>query len=121
YLNRDCFFSGVQEGRIGVDRIILMLQVHEGQLVVEEKGIYSGENFLNARRLMYWQVYLHKTTVAAERMLVNLIRRAQALIRAGENVPASDSLKLFLENTYDLDSLKVNKVALQSFAKLDDH
>ena len=121
YLNRDCFFSGVQEGRIGVDRIILMLQVHEDQLVVEEKGIYSIENFLNARRLMYWQVYLHKTTVAAERMLVNLIRRAQALIRAGENIPASDSLKLFLENTYNLDSLKMHKVALQAFAKLDDH
>lgn len=121
YLNRDCFFSGVQEGRIGVDRIILMLQVHEDQLVVEEKGIYSVENFLNARRLMYWQVYLHKTTVAAERMLVNLIRRAQALIRAGENVAASDSLKLFLENTYSLENLKVHKAALQAFAKLDDH
>jgi HD superfamily phosphohydrolase len=121
YLNRDCFFSGVQEGRIGVDRIILMLQVHEDQLVVEEKGIYSIENFLNARRLMYWQVYLHKTTVAAERMLVNLIRRAQALIRAGENIPASESLKLFLENTYNLDTLKAHKLALQAFAKLDDH
>ena len=108
-------------GRIGVDRIILMLQVHEDQLVVEEKGIYSVENFLNARRLMYWQVYLHKTTVAAERMLVNLIRRAQALIRAGENVAASDSLKLFLENTYSLENLKVHKAALQAFAKLDDH
>ena len=121
YLNRDCFFSGVQEGRIGVDRIILMLQVHEDQLVVEEKGIYSIENFLNARRLMYWQVYLHKTTVAAERMLVNLIRRAQALIRAGEGIPASEPLTLFLQNTYNLDSLKAHKVALQAFAKLDDH
>jgi HD superfamily phosphohydrolase len=121
YLNRDCFFAGVQEGTIGVDRIILMLQVHEDQLVVEEKGIYSIENFLNARRLMYWQVYLHKTTVAAERMLVNLIRRAQALIRAGENIPASESLKLFLENTYNLETLKAHKVALQAFGKLDDH
>ena len=121
YLNRDCFFSGVQEGRIGVDRIILMLQVHEDQLVVEEKGIYSIENFLNARRLMYWQVYLHKTTVSAERMLVNLIRRAQALIRAGESIPASDPLKIFLEDTYTLDSLKAHKAALQAFGKLDDH
>jgi HD superfamily phosphohydrolase len=121
YLNRDCFFSGVQEGTIGVDRIILMLHVHEDQLVVEEKGIYSIENFLNARRLMYWQVYLHKTTVCAERMLVNLIRRAQALIRAGEHIPASESLKLFLENTFTLESLKNNKQALRSFGRLDDH
>jgi biotin carboxyl carrier protein/amino acid transporter len=110
YLNRDCFFSGVQEGRIGVDRIILMLQVHEDQLVVEEKGIYSIENFLNARRLMYWQVYLHKTTVSAERMLVNLVRRAQALIRAGENIPASEALKVFLENSYNIESLTVAEV-----------
>jgi HD superfamily phosphohydrolase len=121
YLNRDCFFSGVQEGTIGVDRIILMLNVHGDQLVVEEKGIYSIENFLNARRLMYWQVYLHKTTVCAERMLVNLIRRAQALIRAGENIPASEALKLFLQNTFTLESLKNNKKALQAFGRLDDH
>ena len=73
YLKRDCFFTGVQEGTIGVDRIIAMLNVHRDQLVVEEKGIYSIENFLNARRLMYWQVYLHKTSVSAERMLVNII------------------------------------------------
>jgi HD superfamily phosphohydrolase len=121
YLNRDCFFSGVQEGIIGVDRIILMLHVHEDQLVVEEKGIYSIENFLNARRLMYWQVYLHKTTVCAERMLVNLIRRAQALKRAGESIPASESLKLFLDNTFTLESLKNKKRALDAFGKLDDH
>ncbi|MEX2233844.1 MAG: HD domain-containing protein [Cyclobacteriaceae bacterium] len=121
YLNRDCFFSGVQEGTIGVDRIILMLHVHEDQLVVEEKGIYSIENFLNARRLMYWQVYLHKTTVCAERMLVNLIRRAQSLIRAGEIIPASESLKLFLENTFTIESLKNKKKALSAFGKLDDH
>lgn len=121
YLNRDCFFSGVQEGTIGVDRIILMLHVHDNQLVVEEKGIYSIENFLNARRLMYWQVYLHKTTVCAERMLVNLIRRAQALIRAEEDVPASEALKLFLQNTFTIESLKNNKKALQAFGRLDDH
>jgi HD superfamily phosphohydrolase len=121
YLNRDCFFSGVQEGTIGVDRIILMLQVHDDQLVVEEKGIYSIENFLNARRFMYWQVYLHKTTVCAERMLVNLIRRAQALIRAGENVPASASLELFLRNTFTIDSLKNNQKVLHAFGRMDDH
>jgi HD superfamily phosphohydrolase len=121
YLNRDCFFSGVQEGTIGVDRIILMLRVHDDQLVVEEKGIYSIENFLNARRLMYWQVYLHKTTVAAERMLVNLIRRAQALVRAGEHVPCSDALKIFLQNPFTIESLKNDRVALDAFGRLDDH
>ena len=121
YLNRDCFFSGVQEGTIGVDRIILMLQVHDDQLVVEEKGIYSIENFLNARRLMYWEVYLHKTTVCAERMLINLIRRAKALFRAGENVYASEALKVFLNQTYTLDDLKNNKHALHAFGTLDDH
>lgn len=121
YLNRDCFFSGVQEGTIGVDRIILMLSVHNDQLVVEEKGIYSIENFLNARRLMYWQVYLHKTTVAAERMLVNLMRRAQVLKRAGEAVPASDSLSFFLSQGVTLDVLKNNKDALRAFGQMDDH
>ena len=121
YLNRDCFFSGVQEGTIGVDRIILMLHVHEDQLVVEEKGIYSIENFLNARRLMYWQVYLHKTTVAAERMLVNLIRRAQNLKRAGENVPASTSFDVFLKQTFTVESLKNVPGALHAFGVMDDH
>ena len=121
YLNRDCFFSGVQEGAIGVDRIILMLHVHDDQLVVEEKGIYSIENFLNARRLMYWQVYLHKTTVCAERMLINLIRRGQVLIRAGENIPASEPLRFFLQQSYTIESLKNSKTALEAFGKLDDH
>lgn len=121
YLNRDCFFSGVQEGTIGVDRIILMLHVHQDQLVVEEKGIYSIENFLNARRLMYWQVYLHKTTVSAERMLVNLIRRAHALRHAGENVPASDALLMFLENTFSIETLRDTKGALVAFGRMDDH
>ena len=121
YLNRDCFFSGVQEGTIGVDRIILMLQVHDDQLVVEEKGIYSIENFLNARRLMYWQVYLHKTTVAAERMLVNLIRRAQALKRAGESIPASEALSIFLGRTFSIESLRNDKTALLAFGAMDDH
>jgi hypothetical protein len=121
YLNRDCFFSGVQEGTIGVDRIIQMLHVHEDQLVVEEKGIYSIENFLNARRLMYWQVYLHKTTVAAERMLINLMRRAQALKRGGENVPASAPLEIFLAHTYNVESLKNTPGALAAFGRMDDH
>lgn len=121
YLKRDCFFTGVMEGTIGVDRIISMLHVHHDQLVVEEKGIYSIENFLTARRLMYWQVYLHKTTVSAERMLVNLIRRAQTLVASGEPVPASDALLLFLGHSFTINDFKENKNALQAFGALDDN
>jgi HD superfamily phosphohydrolase len=121
YLKRDCFFTGVEEGTIGVDRIIAMLHVHREQLVVEEKGIYSIENFLNARRLMYWQVYLHKTTVSAERMIVNLIRRAQVLTAAGQDVKASEPLNLFLQSNYSFEKLKEDRVALTAFGKLDDH
>jgi len=120
YLMRDCFFSGVPEGTIGVDRIVAMLTVHQDQLVVEEKGIYSIENFLNARRLMYWQVYLHKTTVSAERMVVNLIRRAQHLVKAGENVPASEALTYFLRHHVTLHDFKDNRETLSLFGRLDD-
>ena len=86
YLNRDSFFTGVSEGVIGYDRIIQMLTVHEGELMVQEKGIYSIEKFLVARRLMYWQVYLHKTVVSAESMLVKIIQRAREKILRGENI-----------------------------------
>jgi uncharacterized protein len=120
YLKRDCFFSGVPEGTIGVDRIIAMLTVHQDQLVVEEKGIYSIENFLNARRLMYWQVYLHKTTVSAERMVVNLIRRAQYLVRAGEPVPATDALLHFMKHEISLNDFRDDQVSLHQFGRLDD-
>src|SRR5690606_29542193 len=102
YLNRDSFFTGVQEGSIGLERILLMLNVHDNQLVVDEKGLYSIENFLNARRQMYWQVYLHKVTVSAERMVVNIIRRAKSLIRAGKPLPASEPLMVFLKNDITL-------------------
>lgn len=121
YLRRDCFFTGVMEGTIGTDRIITMLHVHKDQLVVEEKGIYSIENFLNARRLMYWQVYLHKTAVSAERMLVNIVRRAQALVQAGEDVPCSNALSLFLKETFVLESFNQNTSALSAFGSLDDN
>jgi hypothetical protein len=121
YLKRDCFFSGVMEGTIGVDRIISMLAVHNDQLVVEEKGILSIENFLNARRLMYWQVYLHKTTVSAERMMVNIIRRAEHLVKSGENLPASESLLLFLRHTYALENFKDKAEVLNAYGLLDDH
>lgn len=121
YLTRDCFFTGVQEGTIGVERIIAMLGVHNGELVVEEKGIYSIEHFLNARRLMYWQVYLHKTSVGAERMLVNIIRRAQRLVRAGEPLVGSEALKTFLLHNHTVSDFKENDKLLQLFGTLDDN
>jgi HD superfamily phosphohydrolase len=121
YLKRDCFFTGVQEGTIGVDRIVSMLAVHQDSLVVEEKGIYSIESFLNARRLMYWQVYLHKTTVSTERMLVNLMRRAQALVRAGEPLIASDSLLPFLQKDFVLADFREDPNIIQCFGQLDDN
>ncbi|HTJ52198.1 MAG TPA: HD domain-containing protein [Cyclobacteriaceae bacterium] len=121
YLKRDCFFTGVLEGTISVDRIIVMLNVKNDELVVEENGIYSIENFLNARRLMYWQVYLHKTTVSAERMLVNLIRRAQVLVRADEPLTATEELKFLLKNKLTLNDFNESKEPLHAFAKLDDN
>jgi len=120
YLRRDCFFTGVTEGSIGIDRIVVMLNVVKDQLVVEEKGIYSIENFLNARRLMYWQVYLHKTAVGAERMLVNLMRRAQYLIQSGEALVCSQSLQLFLSHLFSIEDFKNPKI-LRSFGQLDDN
>ncbi|WP_026309914.1 HD domain-containing protein [Niabella aurantiaca] len=99
YLNRDSFFTGVAEGVIGYDRILKMLAVHQGNLVVEEKAIYSIEKFLLSRRLMYWQVYLHKTVVAAEKMLVMIIRRAKELIAQGVKVAAAtEALEHFLHH-----------------------
>jgi len=121
YLRRDCFFTGVQEGNIGTDRILSVLNVHNDQLVVEEKGIYTIESFLNARRLMYWQVYLHKVTVSAERMLVNIVRRAQTLVRAGETLPASEPLMLFLREEITLSHFNENDTLLHAFGQLDDH
>ncbi len=96
YLNRDSFFTGVSEGVISYDRIIKMLAVHEGELVVEEKGIYSIEKFLIARRLMYWQVYLHKTGVSAEQMLIHTLRRARELALKGVQLEAPRHLAWFL-------------------------
>ena len=121
YLKRDCFFTGVQEGTIGVDRIIAMLNVNNDDLVVEEKGIYSIENFLNARRLMYWQVYLHKTSVSAERMLVNIIRRAQALVRADEPLECSEPLSYFLSRNYTLHDFNDDATTLTKYGHLDDN
>ena len=96
YLTRDSFFTGVYEGVVGYDRIIKMLSVANGKLVVEEKGIYSIEKFLTSRRLMYWQVYLHKTVVAAEQMLVKVLSRAKLLAAKGKEMEMSEHLKYFL-------------------------
>jgi len=121
YLTRDSFFTGVMEGTIGVDRIIAMLNVTRDQLVVEEKGIYSIESFLHSRRLMYWQVYLHKTALGAERMLVNIIRRAQYLLKAGEDLHATEVLKNFLLNEYQLADFNENSELLDLFGQMDDN
>ena len=121
YLNRDSFYTGVSEGIIGSERIIEMLNVHEGNLVLEEKGIYSVEKFIVARRLMYWQVYLHKTVVAGEFMLIHILRRAKELAQNGENLFASPALSYFLTNDIQLDDFKNNPEVLNTFALLDDY
>ena len=121
YLNRDSFFSGVSEGIIGSDRLIEMLEVHDGQLVLEEKGIYSVEKFIVARRLMYWQVYLHKTVVAAEYMLIYALRRAKALARNGKAIFASPALSFFLEKDVLKVDFEENAAVLENFAALDDY
>jgi HD superfamily phosphohydrolase len=119
YLIRDSFFTGVAEGVIGYDRILKMLVVNNGDLMVEEKGIYSIEKFLVSRRLMYWQVYLHKTVLSAEMMLVKIIRRAKELIAAGMKLPvASDALNFFLQNQ---DYNSPIEEHLDTFCELDDH
>ena len=120
YLCRDSFFSGVQEGNIGSARIIKMLNVVDDRLVVDSKGIYSIENYLISRRLMYWQVYLHKTTVATEKMLVNLLLRAKDLFRRGEKVYATPSLRFFLSNHVDASFFHAHPEALEHYGLLDD-
>jgi uncharacterized protein len=120
YLKRDSFFTGVMEGTVGIDRIIAMLNVDDDCLVVEEKGVFSIENFLQARRLMYWQVYLHKTAVSAERMIVNISRRAQYLVRAGEKIHATEYLLYFLKNHFSASELSSRPEILHAFAQLDD-
>ncbi len=121
YLQRDCFFTGVSEGTIGADRIIKMMDIKDDHVVVEEKGIYSIENFLSARRLMYWQVYLHKTTVSAEKMLINLIRRAKEVMLSGKNLDGTEEFLYFLENDYSLANFKASEKPLENFLSLDDY
>lgn len=122
YLNRDCFYTGVAEGTIGADRIIKMLDLVDDQLVVEGKGILSIENFLNSRRIMYWQVYLHKTSICAESMLIQVLRRARFLIHQGSaDLFALPAFRLFLENDISLSEFQQNPAYLHAFTQLDDH
>ena len=121
YLRRDSFFTGVTEGNIGSARIIKMLDVVDDKLVVNSKGIYSIENFLTTRRLMYWQVYLHKTAVACEKVLVNTLLRAKHLVMNGEDVFAPPSLKYFLVNEVDADWFNEHEEALHHYEMLDDN
>jgi HD superfamily phosphohydrolase len=120
YLARDSFYSGVTEGKVGSERIIKMLDVQDDQLVIEEKGIYSIEKFIVARRLMYWQVYLHKTVLSAEHMLMLVLKRAKDLSRKGEVLFASPSLSVFLQSDYDKESFESTKGVLDKFCDLDD-
>lgn len=118
YLKRDSFYTGVAEGNINPERIISMLNVRNDEIVVEEKGIYSVEKFLVARRLMYWQVYLHKTSVAGEQLLIKVLKRAKELLQKGENLSMSRSLHFFIENKVNKNDF--TKEILEKFALLDD-
>ncbi|MBC7655225.1 MAG: HD domain-containing protein [Oligoflexus sp.] len=121
YLNRDSFFSGVTEGMVSSDRIIKLLNIKDNNIVVEEKGIYSIEKFLIARRLMYWQVYLHKTVIAAEQLLVKILERARQLAQSGEQLFATPALKHFLYNNINGENFSDNQDNLKYFSLLDDH
>jgi HD superfamily phosphohydrolase len=120
YLNRDSFFTGVTEGVISFERIIKMYNVFDGALVVEEKGIYSIENFLTSRRLMYWQVYLHKTVIAGEQLLVKILERARELAFAGKELFATPALKHFLHHDVSEQEFFSDPIHLEQFSKLDD-
>ncbi len=120
YLGRDSFYTGVSEGIIGSDRIIHMLNVVDDELVIEEKGIYSIEKFIIARRLMYWQVYLHKTVVATDVMLTNIIKRAAELSRQGQSLPASPALQFFLNKAVSKQAFLTQTEVLEQFVALDD-
>ena len=119
YLKRDSFYSGVSEGNINSQRIIAMLTVKDDTLIVEEKGIYSIEEFLVARRLMYWQVYLHKTSIGAEFVLVKLLARVKELTQQGKKLPMTTALRFFVENHITKETFDTHALAL--FAQLDDY
>lgn len=120
YLKRDSFFTGVSEGTINADRLITMLDIADDDLVIEAKGIYSVEKFLVARRLMYWQVYLHKTVLSAEYMLMNALRRAKQLSMNGTDLPATPALSYFLKNNPSSQDFENDILPLEMFVQLDD-
>lgn len=120
YLNRDSFFTGVSEGVISFDRIIKMFNIYDDNLVIEEKGIYSIEKFLIARRLMYWQVYLHKTVISGEMILVKLLERAKEVAANGQDLFASPSLHHFLNNDINENNFFSDHANLEHFTNLDD-
>lgn len=121
YLNRDSFFTGVSEASIGAERIIKMLNIVDDKIVVEQKGIYSIENFLNARRFMYWQVYLHKTAIVAEEMLIQIIKRAKYLAKTTDTVETLPNLLFFIKNEINLDIFKNTIEIVDRFLMLDDY
>lgn len=121
YLTRDSFYTGVSEGIVGVERIIKMLNVKDGNLVVDEKGIYSIEKFIVARRIMYWQVYLHKTVISAEYLLINILKRAKHLAAKGADLFATPALKKFLFSTISMEDFKKEPELLKDFSLLDDY
>lgn len=120
YLNRDSFYTGVSEGVIGYDRILQMLTVREEALMVEEKAVHSVEKFIIARRLMYWQVYLHKTVLGAENLINNILRRAKYLAQNGEKLFCTPALHYFLYNKVDGENFKADPAHLELFCQLDD-
>lgn len=120
YLMRDSFYSGVSEGVVNTDRILKMLTVVNGNLAVEAKGIYSIEKFIVARRLMYWQVYFHKTVLASESLLINILKRAKEL-RRSEKLFASPAFDFFLKSEISIEQFESNPAILEEFAKLDDY
>jgi hypothetical protein len=121
YLSRDSFYTGVREGFIGSERLLSMLDLQDENLVMEEKGIYSIENFLMARRLMYWQVYLHKTAIAAETMLIQILRRAKTLIHEGKKLTCTSALMTFLKKDYTWEEFSTTDKLWLAFTDLDDH
>jgi HD superfamily phosphohydrolase len=120
YLNRDSFYTGVSEGVIGYDRILQMLTVHNNELMVEEKGVHSVEKFIIARRLMYWQVYLHKTVLGAEMLLINILKRAKELVKGGKTLFATPALTYFLNRDLTEADFKNDPTHLEKFCELDD-
>ncbi|MCE7061502.1 HD domain-containing protein [Dyadobacter sp. CY343] len=121
YLNRDSFYTGVIEGSIGADRLIKMLDISHDQLVIEEKGLLSIENFLHARRLMYWQVYLHKTLLSAQAMLTQILFRARELVQSGEKLFATPDFERFLHNEFKLEDFDTLPDLMEAFNGLDDN